>query len=158
VKKDKYIWTNTTGADCQLVTAVNAYHHLTGRYITAKRYMDFIELADCVFQAPAPKKLKEVWDSLGIEVGKYYLEDELDYHARKIKLPLEASIFHHEYGYHSILIIDHETKTNSFRITNFDEETNSQDWMYAENMYKYLKPTPQDDEPDWVYRTFRLKK
>lgn len=140
---NNYINKNKAGSDCQLVTAVNAYYYLTGDFIDDDKYEELADLCCC--RTGAAIKIEKVWDELGIEVKDEY--DGLDgvrifCPERKIPLPIEVSIWHKHYGFHSVLIVDHEPKTACYRITNFDRETTTKGWLFAEDMYKWEASFP----------------
>jgi len=155
--KERFRWCNKYSSDCQLISAVNAYHKLTGKFITDKRYEKLIDIANC--REEPPEDIKKIWDILGIEECNYLDAEALnDSSSLGYTLPMEASVFHHRYGYHSVLVIDYEPKSRALRITNFDEETTNTGWIFEENMYKFLRTSHEEDEPTWLYRTFRLKR
>ena len=147
---NKYIHKNRTCGDCQLVTAVNAYYYLTGKTITEKRYMKLTE--ECKCTSGACINIEKAWNKLGIKIIKTYKSlfnvdhkeirknGIIHFETKKIPLPMEVDVWHKKCGFHSVLIVDHEIKTNCVRITNFPWETSQEGWMFKEDLYKFEKP------------------
>ena len=154
---ENYVHRNRTEGDCQLVTAVNAYHHLTGRKVSRKRYEGFIDLSRCRYGSCI--SIEKVWKRLGL-AARHYRWMSLD-EEKRVRLPVEVSVWHRRCGLHSALIVDHDVKTGCFRITNFPWETSSRGWMFTEEMYKFLQSPKEyvkgiDTKEKWQYRSFRL--
>jgi len=142
---ENYIKHNKSGyADCCLVSAINAYYYLTGKIIKqdSARYERLIDLSKCRY-GPA-LSIDKVYKKLGLKISweGNFLYDFIwrkgkIISKKKIPLPLEVTVYHRRYGLHSILIVDHCTKSDSLRITNFDRETTASGWMFREDMYKF---------------------
>ena len=130
----KYRNKNTTCCDCQLVSAVNAYYYLTGKVISDKYYEKLIDLSKC--RHGSAIDIHKVWKRLGIGIKKEFRK----YGMEKMYLPAETRIWHPHYGFHSVLIVQYEVITNSYRVTNFRYETTTDGWIYKEDFDKYLKP------------------
>jgi len=157
---DKFINKNKTEGDCQLVSTVNAYYHLTGKTIPSEKYEEFIDLCGC--RHGSTMSIEKVWRKLGLKIIKRYdslfdvdhkevsRKGVIDYKTIKIPLPMELSVWHKKCGHHSVLIVDHEIKTNCYRITNFPWETNMQGWMFAEDLYKFARSGSRDGKN--IYR------
>lgn len=138
----KYIYHNLAGCDCQLVSAVNAYYYLTGKTITNKRYMRMAEQYHCITGACID--IESAYKELGIEVKKQYREYDLKY-KRKFPLPLEVRVFHPDYGFHSVLIVEYNKPTHSFRVMNFELETSTENWIFVERFFPWVRP-----EKEWL--------
>lgn len=157
---NKYILENSRdskyGMDCQLVTAINAYYHLTGKIIkqNSERYKQLAELAGCCYGSCI--NIKKVWKELGIWEKKCFQRWD-SYKYFKPNIFMEVSIWHKRYGFHSIAIVDHSTKTKAVRITNFKYETSCDGWIFIEDLEPFLELNPDKTEPRWHYRTFKLK-
>lgn len=133
----KFRQKNKTEGDCQLISAVNAYYFLTGKYVSDDRYEKFIDLCRCKHGSAI--SIEKVWKKLGIGIIKEFKKHDLP---KKIKpiLPLEVRVWHPHYGFHSVLIIDHEPITDSHLVTNFRYATNSVGWIFREDFDVYLSP------------------
>lgn len=162
---EKYINKNKDGfADCQLVAALNAYYYLTGKVYCeqSSNFYDYL-IYMCGGWHGAAIDIKKVHEKLGIKILKTYdsLIDITTYKnvkgftardkKKKIPLPLEVGVWEKHYGYHSVLIVDHEPRVNCYRITNFKYVTNLQGWMFAEDLYQYLKTI------DHAYKLYGLE-
>lgn len=143
-----YIKKNRTEGDCQLVAAVNAYHFLTGKRITDRRYERLIDLCGCRYGSAI--SIEKVHADLGVEVLSHYHTP-----GNCPKLPLEMNVRHKAYGNHSILAVEYEAITDSCRILNFSRATNLRGWMYAEDLNHYIITNP--DNTHWRCRSFGIK-
>ncbi len=72
----------------------------------------------------------------------------------KLPLPIEVKVWHPRYGFHSVLIVDHEPKTDAYQVTNFGYATTIQGWIFKEDFDRYVN----DGNTEWSYRVFELKK
>jgi len=162
-------------SECQLVTALNAYYHLTGKVIkqNSKRYESLVDL--CGARHGSAISIDKVHKKLGLKIAKlmfnpFYTDTKKGFHRiKKIKLPLEISVWHKSVGYHSVLMVDYEPKTEACRITNFKGATNRAGWIFEEDLQHYLvtgignsirQSCPQCEDKDlrWQYRLFELEK
>jgi len=141
------------------MTALNAKCYLTGECISqdSEEYEELVDL--CGARHGSAICIEKVWDSLGIEVRNTYLtslcwEDE---GIETPPLPLEISTWHKAYGFHSVLAVDYELKTNAFRITNFKWATSLRGWIFDEDLFHYIIDNPDKTEPRYRYRQFGLK-
>ena len=152
-------------SECQLVSALNAYYFLTGKTIKqdSQKYENLVDLvgarhgsATCIEKAYAKlglitvKKAEHLWD----------LWDR-----KGLLLPIEATIWHKKTGFHSVTIVDQCTKCDCIRITNFQDATSTEGWMFREDFYQFeTKITKGDDHrfnskgKQWRYRVLGLKK
>lgn len=160
---DKYIHNNVTCGDCQLVTAVNAYYHLTGKQIkpTHKRYGKLVELSAC--QHGSAIFIKKAWKRLGLEVTPWRYSPYVEIHGENPQefphdTPVEARIWHKAYGCHSVLIVDYVEKCGAIRITNFGKVTSLDGWIFLEDFQHYLKHNGDPHERRLCYRSFFLSK
>jgi len=170
MKRDpsKYIWKNKIGADCQLVTAVNAYYYLTGELVDDITYENYVDLCKC--RNGSAISIEKVWKRLGIDIiwaGNSLLDFKTRCYGndlpirikrerkKKIPLPLEFNIWHKDYGFHSTLIVDHEPRVDCYKITNFKSETSHDGWIFAEDIYKFERRMPNNNGV--IFRLFGLK-
>lgn len=133
---DNYIQKNKY-SECQLITALNAYYYLTGKYIKqdSKRYETLVDLAGA--RHGSAICIEKVWDKLGVKVIKES-NSILDFICdKKALFPIEYSIWHKRYGFHSTLIVDYEPKSDAVRITNFDKVTTFDGWIFREDLYQF---------------------
>jgi hypothetical protein len=149
INKNKY-------SECQLITALNAYYMLTGKYIEqdSDRYEELVDLVGA--RHGSAIKIKDAWDELGLVVLKEFnsLFDFTTGDRKKpFPLPLEWSVWHKRYGFHSTLIISYEPKTDAVMVTNFDKVTTSFGWMFREDMYMYEQACGKKP----IFRLFGLK-
>ncbi|KKK47453.1 hypothetical protein LCGC14_3155010 [marine sediment metagenome] len=141
-------------ADCQVVSAVNAYHILTGKiaYKTERQYTGLCKLAKAIHGSAIC--IEKVWDRIGIDVYKYMWDLP-----KRIVCPIEATVWHKRYGFHSILIVDRDPKCDAVRIINFEHATTSNGWIFEEDLRHFIQIN--DRMSSWVdghtYRSFRLK-
>lgn len=159
MKWDGYLLRNSLGEmDCQLVTAINAYYHLTGRRIgqRTKRYHDLRVLCGAV--AGAAHCVEKVWNRLGIE---RYAERFRPFEGDRstLRAPIEACVWHKAYGRHSVLIVDRAPKCKAIRITNFKWATSLDGWIFEED-FAHLQcgdvSRPMDERWKQCW-SFRLK-
>jgi len=150
-KGDKY------NADCQVVTAVNAYYFLTGKKIGQERHESLCELAKACYGSAIC--IEKVHEELGLETfdkTKYSFEIFFDHHGDhfdEINNPIEMSVYHPKYGFHSTLIVDQNLICNAIRVVNFERVTTTEGWMWEEDLNFYLN----DVNKGWALRKFRLK-
>jgi len=124
-------------SDCQLVAAVNAYYHLTGKKIkqTSKRYDGYVDLCGCRYGSAM--FIEKVYKRLGLECGKKFSRFDIC-KFKKWSLPLVASVWHKRYGFHSVFILDYDSKTDALRVANFKYETSINGWIFREDFEKFL--------------------
>jgi len=149
---------NEYSSDCQLVTAINAYYHLTGKIIEhdSNEYQELAELAGCVYGSCI--NIKKVWDKLGICKDERYsnpfdISDNL-----KENCFIEVNIWHKHYGFHSIAIVDYIEKAKCVKVTNFKYVSSTEGWIFFEDLKPYIIRNPDHEKPYWCGRTFKLKK
>lgn len=168
----KYLKKNKTCCDCQLVTAVNVYYHLTGKTISqdSEQYDEFLEMTGC--RHGGAISIEKVWNKLGIKPiqSSATLFDFKIIRPRNTKrppkqselvlrkslpFPIEWRVWHKHTGFHSVLIVEECKKTQCVRVLNFDSVTTAEGWMFEEDMYMYTRPFPQYKNS--CYRLFGLK-
>ena len=71
-----------------------------------------------------------------------------------MSLPLEYTIWHEEYGFHSTLIIDYDFRVKAVRVLNFDKVTSLNGWLFEENVHTYAKQC--GEKP--IFRLFELNR
>jgi len=167
-------------SECQVVTALNAYYYLTGKIYCEQNSQEYENLVNlCCARNGAAISIEKVHKKLGLKIIGYstYLSTmtETEWYKlealkklikgrhpkdlpkrirRKIRLPIEIKVWHKITGYHSILIVDHCLKSETYRIANFRYETSTKGWMFAEDLYKFTT----DMNEGWVFRLFGLEK
>jgi len=162
-------------SDCQLVTALNAFCFLTRGYHLPQKSRTYEKFVDLVgARHGSAIDIYRVHERLGIRVVKeweslFSLQHDghspMDAHEKKgpnecvgrntaLPLPLEMSVWNKHYGFHSVLAVDYEPITNSFRITNFGRATSIQGWILEEDLYMYLRQCKSLQE--WEVRLFGL--
>lgn len=143
VHKQKY-W------ECQLVSALNAWTYLTGKRVVqnSKGYEALVDL--CGARHGSAFKIEKIHRRLGIEPfneGRSVMFG--------VELPAEISVWHKCYGFHSVLAVEWEPRTMSYRIPNFDRVTNTAGWVFAEDLNQ-LVSRGQMPKDEWSVRSFRL--
>jgi len=164
-KWERYIYENRFCGDCQLVTAVNAYYFLTGKTVSRKAYDQLAKDTACT--SGAAIGIDKAHKRLGIRRGDAWSwvydwvggrgSEVVDRIKLVAKLPLEVTVWHKGYGFHSVLIVDFEPVTRSVRVTGFKKATNDRGWMYWEDFHHYTKTYRAGNEPPfvtWTVRTF----
>lgn len=148
-------------SECQLVTALNIYYHLTGKWVKqeSKRYENLVDL--CGARHGSAVHIEKVWKRLKIEPKRIFKEYELsewqeERNSKKIPLPLEANTWHKLHGFHSVAIVDHEPRTECIRVLNLRHETSLAGWLFLEDLYKFLIDNPDLKEPRYEFRLFGL--
>ena len=158
-KWQKYINNNKIGADCQLVTAVNAYYYLTGKTVDDATYEKYVDLCGC--RHGSAVNIEKIWKKLGIEVvwEGNFLSDLVGRRKTKRKtkmpLPIEFRAWSMEYGFHSTLIVNSVANPCCYRITNFKKNSTHDGWIFDSELYKYKSFCSQRDGN--MYRLFGLK-
>jgi len=149
--EDKYIHKNKREGDCQLVSIVNAYYFLTGKTVSDELYNELADKCGCVAGScidtkPALDKL-----NLCIKHKWSYLPSGEDV------LPLEINVWHKYFGFHSVLAIDWEPRTECFKVLNFKHVASNNSWIFLEDLLHYVIENPDKNEPRWRCRTIKIK-
>lgn len=171
---NKYRDKNFPGhSDCMIVTAMNAYYYLTGKVVSDKNYERFRKMT--ATHTGSAIGIAKVWKELGLKcLGEYshifnFTTKTLKRKGTvpfitssntKIPLPLEVNVFHPRTGLHSVLIVDHCTKSNAYRVTNFRYETTTAGWIFEERLnHMFADPMRTGDfgKEMWAYRLWGLK-
>jgi len=169
---ETYLKENRIAGDCQLVTAINACYHLTGKIVEqgSKTYEDLVDLAVC--RHGAAIAIRSAWKKLGIwedqrlrswEIGRSSQESQAGPESSPPMYPyelkshsfLEVSVHHKFFGSHSIAIVDYEPRTDCVRLTNFKHVTSSEGWIFWEDLLPHLLKNPCRTEPRYEFRTFK---
>jgi len=95
----------------------------------------------------------KVHKKFGIEVDKEY---NIIFGITPDMIPLELTVWNHNYGYHSVLAVDCEIKSEAVRITNFGRVTTSHGWIFFEELQYYIKKAVIK-KGEWIGRRFRIK-
>ena len=140
-------------SDCQVVSAVNAFYMLTGNvaYDNEREYRALCKLARACYGAAIC--IGKVHEKLGIRHGK---PSWSPFDRPKFDCPIECTVWHTRYGFHSILIVDRVKKCDAIRVTNFKWETNSQGWMFGWDLHNFLE-SMNNDEDKRTERCFPLR-
>jgi len=151
----KFVPNNQEGADCQLVTALNASIFLHKKVLVkpkSKRYKELLKMTGCV--AGPCNSVEKSWESLKIkESNKYATFDEIDWS----DLPLELKTWDHHYGTHSVLVIDNVHWCNALQLLNFDAHTTSDGWIFLQDLEMYAPRNyhyNSEDEGSWIARSY----
>jgi hypothetical protein len=150
-KWENYIHRNKSDGDCQLVSAANAYYYLTGKIIDDKLYESLID--ECGCRCGACINIKKAYDRIGLYVKNsynYFVSGNM-----KV-LPLEINVWHKFFGYHSIIALDWESKTDAFRITNFRHVASASGWVFSEDLDHFVINNPDKEHPRWKVRTLGI--
>ena len=148
----KFIRKNQEGADCQLVTALNASIYVHKKRIVApksKKYKELIKLTGCI--AGPCISIEKSWEVLKIKVNKeykYFSDINFD------DLPLEMKTWDSHYGSHSVLIIDYVHWCDAMHILNFDVHTTRIGWIFEENLELYVPRDYHRSDDTWLARSF----
>jgi hypothetical protein len=150
-------------SECQLVTALNVFYYLTGKVIKqdSKEYEDLVDLVGA--RHGSAVHAGKIHEKLGLIVLKKaaWLWDL--WGDKKLMLPIGATIWHKQTGFHSVAIVDQCLKTDCIRVANFKEVTSTDGWMFREDFYQYETRITQGDSgfnskgEQWRYRVFGLK-
>ena len=167
---NKFLHYQKFGSECKVTTAMNVYYYLTGKQIKidSKRYDSLVDLAGA--RHGTAICVEKVWKRLGLEIVNTFTQNDVfrDFIIcrRKIKLPMEATIQHKYYHFHSVLIVDQDVNKEMFRIANFRYACSKLGWIFYEDferllhpMYKYHKDNSSAmlDKKEWVFRLYKLR-
>ena len=149
IQKNKY-------SECMLISTLNAYYYFTGKCIKqdSKKYENFVDL--CKGRHGSAFHIEKVRKKLGLKVlweGISLLDLPKKMFHKKIPLPMEFCVWEKHYGFHSTLIVDHETKTDAYRIANFKWQTTLSGWIFVEDA-AHFRSNVSSIKP---YRLFGLK-
>lgn len=155
-----YIKRNSTGkkytADCQLVTAVNAYYYHLGDTIEqgSETYNELAELARCCYGSCI--QIEKVWEELGIwEDQRFSSYWDMRDHLTE-DCYMELNVWHKFFGYHSVAIVDYIEKAECVRVINLKHVTSTDGWIFLEDLKPHIIDNPdKSNEPRWVARTFK---
>ena len=157
-------------SECQLVSVLNAYYYLTGKKIEqdSQEYEDLVDI--CGARYGSAISIQDVREKLGLEIKELMFSPTMDSEGNKkqIKLPLEASVWHKSVGFHSVVVVDYEPITDSYRIPNFKGATNSQGWIYGEDLRHFLEvgvgdsmrsscANCDDSDKRWQFRLYGVR-
>lgn len=147
----QYKHRNILGADCQVITAVNAYQFLTGKVINEDR-QELCKLAKACFGSAIC--IEKVHEKLGLETFDYTKSyyDALT-ESDEIEYPIEMSVWHPKCGFHSTLIVERDLRCHAIRVLNFRWGTTGDGWLWEENLNFFVN----DMNKGWAFRKFRLK-
>jgi hypothetical protein len=148
-----YLNQNRTAGDCQLVTAVNAAHYLTGRVVSDEEYEELVDLTRC--RHGSAICIREAWTRLGICEGERF-DQWPDLSTPGLLMPLEINVWHKFYGFHSILAIDYSPETEAFRVTNFRHVATCNGWVFQEDLQHFIEENPDKSEPRWRLRSYKV--
>lgn len=132
-------------SECQIVAALNIYYYLTGKYIKprSETYETLVEKY-CA-KAGSAIGIHRLYKELGLKkAGRYMNLFDLPRKGNNLVLPIEATIWHKRYGFHSLAIVGYEPKTDCIQVPNFRYETSSNGWMFLEDLKKFTHHTCGD--------------
>jgi len=141
-------------ADCQLVTAVNAYMYLYKKQLSQECpfYEELRILTKCL--AGSCICVEKAWRKLGIAEDKRFKVEELE----KFLKPncfIEAVVWHKYHGFHSTAIIDYVKEAEVVKMLNFKYATSSGDWIFLEDLKKHLHWNIDKSSPRYCFRTYK---
>ena len=134
MKRDwnKYI-NKQKGAECQLVSVLNAYYYLTGKTVKfgSKKYRGLMRL--CKAEYGSAICVHRVYERLGMIILRAE-RHVMGFMGKKgLRLPIIMNIHHKFYGGHSVAIVDYESRTDCFRVPNLKFVTSSGGWIFRED-------------------------
>lgn len=140
-------------ADCQLITACNAYYHLTGKFISKESdlYKKMVKDSMCLYGSCID--ITKAWKILGIYEDITYPSVYDISNLLKSNNFFELRIWYKRYGFHSIAAIDYNKKCDALRVTNIQELTSVNGWVFIEDLKPHITTIGSSG---WVYRTFKL--
>lgn len=148
----KYMLKNSLefGMDCQLVTACNAFHFLTGEWIEqdSEEYKKLAKLCGCIYGSCID--ISKAWRYLGIDEEYRFHRETFHNHLENGSF-IEASIWHPNHGFHSCSIIGDSGP--DLVILNFKPAKKNNNRFSRKRFYEFLKENPDLDTPRWTFRT-----
>ena len=157
-KWQKYLKSNSYNmSDCQLVTAVNANYYLTDTTIqqNSSEYRTLIDITKCKHGACI--SIADGWDYLGIKDDARFRWYDLDNYLFS-NCFIEVNVWHKYFGYHSIAIVDYIKKASCVRVTNFKHVASTSGWIFLEDLKPHIILNPDQSEPKYECRTYKLIK
>lgn len=137
---DGYLDTQFYG-ECQVVTAINAWIHLTGGKFSDV-FPDYDHIVDVsLSRNGSALRVEKAYDHLGLKVTDEYGS----FHSWAMdgaKLPAEFTVIHPRYGLHSVGCVDFIEKCMACRVCNFRYETTVGGWIFAERMETWVLDVP----------------
>jgi hypothetical protein len=142
------------GMECQLVTALNAYHYLTGKSakFNTLRYNQLIKEIGAKYGAAID--MVPAWRKLGIFPSRNF--SDLPSHMDLSLLPMEISVWHKWYGFHSVCAVDYDHRTGCLRIPNFKYVTSSMGWVFREDLAPFVRRSEPFGPPCRQFALMRL--
>jgi hypothetical protein len=139
------------GSRCQLISAINARVFWGGDKIEpdSEEFERLTDVAGCRLGAALPDGMRAVHDSLDL----YEIEGEPTFEWVRNHLPVEMSVWHVEYGYHSILIVG--VKGDRIYFTNYFD--GSMYWHNFEDHIAKFRCTPRCKQLVWTPATAAAK-
>jgi hypothetical protein len=147
-------------SECQLVSAINAAYYLRGR-VVLNDSGEYEKLVDMVrARHGSAIGIERAHEYLKIVKDKTYpswFDFTADLKRGGFRFPAEVCVWEKHYGFHSVLVIDHEPKTNAVRVTNFKHQTSLSGWIFEEdfNLFACDRGHAQNWE---LVKTYRVKK
>ena len=147
---------NNTAGDCQLVTALNAYYYFTGRKVfpDSDEYEELVDLVGC--RHGSAVCIKKAHELLGLEIVQSWTKNEAEailVGRGELSLPSELNIWHHNYGFHSVALLDYVGQCNALRVSNFRSET-LHGWIFGRQL-SYFVRSPSSGHDDCALRSFK---
>lgn len=137
--------------DCQVVTAVNAFHVLSGNIMKqgSPDYNNLCEEAGACYGSAI--SIGRIYNQLGLKLGFKLKRLHHNLNGIGSEFVIETNIWHDEPGYHSVAIID--VNGNKLRVANFRWETSGDGWIDREEFEKYIY-MPNNNH--WASRKIKL--
>ena len=156
---DRY--TNRQDAmECQLVTALNAYYYLTGKFVKrgSDRYDKLRKMCE-ELRGESIDDMSPGWRWLGIRPGTHWDFPPIVWKKRQgllhnvfpSCLPLEISVWYKRCRLHSVCAVEYEPRTKCLRVPNFQWVTSNEGWIFIEDLRHYV--TKADG---WMCRQFEI--
>jgi len=161
LKSKTYMWrscfhyANRYEDDCPTVAILNIYYFLMNKYnrsfqkydIDSEKYKSLYKITHTDngefrkllkhLDLKVVKEFNSLWDLSNEKL--HNSGNMLMSKSKRIELPLLVHVWHKNYGNHVVSIIDYEPITQSFRIPNFGFRTNTQGWVYDEDISVHLR-------------------
>ncbi len=148
---DQFYNRNQRGSDCCIVTALNASLYLNKKKLIkpgTKAYNTILKKTGC--QHGSAINPDQCYPKLKIDTKKRY---KRWYDVNFKDLPLEITLWHSHYGFHSACVIDYSEKDKAVQVLNFKRETTTDGWIFLQALKHYEGNT--NTNTGWVARSFK---
>ena len=138
-------------SECQVVTAINAWiclTHPTAEEVEAlleSKYEHLVDLSGA--RHGAAIWVGKVHNELGIEISDRF-ERLYGWENAGYPLPIEISVWHPRYGYHSVCCVEFLRECSAMKVLNFQYETTCDgSWIFQERLAPWVTPTEFAQKP-----------